>query len=305
MKRIAVTGATGAIGSALISECIKNNVEVYVLLRKNSLRRSNIPESGLVHVIECNLDELDDLPLGDMPPCDVFYHMGWAATIGSGRDDMRLQIQNIDYTMAAVHLAARLGCGTFVGAGSQAEYGRCEGKLSENTPTAPENGYGIAKLCAGRMAKIECERLGLRFVWARILSVYGPYDNENTMVMSTINKLLRGESASFTKGEQMWDYLYSGDAARALMLLGKTAMADGVYCLGSGSVKPLAEYIEDIKDAAGSDAKLCMGDIPYSKKQVMYLCADISKLQRDTGFVPETSFEDGIRETVEWAKKRL
>ena len=41
----------------------------------------------------------------------------------------------------------------------------------------------------------------------RILSIYGPYDGDKTMVMSTIGKLLKGESPSCTKGEQMWDFL--------------------------------------------------------------------------------------------------
>ena len=41
----------------------------------------------------------------------------------------------------------------------------------------------------------------------------------------------------------------------------------------------------------------------YTENQVMHLCADITSLQEDTGFEPETSFEDGIRQTVNWYKK--
>ena len=53
---------------------------------------------------------------------------------------------------------AKLGCYKFIGAGSQAEYGRVEGKLTALTLTFPENGYGIAKLCAGQMSRILCEQ---------------------------------------------------------------------------------------------------------------------------------------------------
>lgn len=79
--------------------------------------------------------------------------------------------------------------------------------------------------------------------WVRILSVYGPNDNAGSMVMSTVRKLKNGETPQFTKGEQKWDYLYSGDAARAFRLLAEKGQSGKVYVLGSGNVKPLSEYI--------------------------------------------------------------
>ena len=48
-----------------------------------------------------------------------------------------------------------------------------------------------------------------------------------------------------------------------------------------------------------------LGAIPYPDKQVMYLCADTAPLQQDTGFVPGTPFEEGIRQTIAWAKEVL
>ena len=74
----------------------------------------------------------------------------------------------------------------------------------------------------------------------------------------------------------------------------------GVYCLGSGTAKPLREYIESLRDCIDPDAELGFGDIPYGEAQVMYLCADTSELEADTGFVPATTFEDGIKATVQW-----
>ena len=44
--------------------------------------------------------------------------------------------------------------------------------------------------------------------------------------------------------------------------------------------------------------------MPYAEKQIMYLCADISGLTLDTGFVPSTDFEDGIKKTVDWVKQK-
>lgn len=304
MRRIVLTGPTGSIGIALIQRCIKENVEVYAICRRSSRRIGNIPKDPKVHIVECNLDEMKTFDIMNIPKCDVFYHLGWDATIGDGRNDMNLQIRNIQYTLDAVELADRLGCEVFVGAGSQAEYGRFEGKLNGSIPTFPENGYGIAKLCAGQMSRIECGKRQMRHIWTRILSVYGPYDSDKTMIVTTIKKLLDGETPSLTKGEQKWDYLYSADAAKALYLLGEKGIDGKVYCIGSGQARPLVEYIQILRNKINPNAKLGIGDVPYGKNQVMYLCADTSELIEDTGFVPEVSFEEGIESTIEWMKMR-
>jgi len=302
MKRIVLTGPTGTVGIALIQYCIKQDVEVYAFCRKHSKRAERIPKHELVHVISCDLDELSAFDVKSIPACDVFYHFGWAATIGDKRNDMTLQLDNVRYTIDAVRLAYRLGCETFIGAGSQAEYGRYEGNLNATVPTFPENGYGIAKLCAGQMSRIECQKYGICHIWTRILSVYGPYDSDKTMITMTIAKLLKGEIPLLTKGEQKWDYLYSEDAARAMFLLGEKGQDSQIYCLGSGQVRELKYYITTIRDYIDSSAKLGFGDIPYGEKQVMYLCADIKDLTRDTGFQPEIKFEDGIKKTIEWMR---
>ncbi|MDY2912082.1 MAG: NAD-dependent epimerase/dehydratase family protein, partial [Agathobacter sp.] len=264
MKKIVMTGPTGAIGVALIEQCINENIEVYALCRKDSRRISNIPQSPLVHIIFCDLQEMSEFNDDQIKGADVFYHFGWAATIGAGRNDMPLQIQNIQYTIDAVHLAKRLGCSVFVGAGSQAEYGRVEGKLNAEVPTFPENGYGMAKLCAGQMSRVECEKLGLKHIWTRILSIYGPYDGDATMITSTIKKLLNGQIPELTKGEQMWDYMYSKDVAKAFVALGDRGVHGKIYCLGSGQVRPLKEYIEILRDKIDVRAKLGFGEIPYA-----------------------------------------
>ena len=297
-----MTGPTGTIGAALIRHCIQESVEVYALIRRHSRKRDRIPEHEAVHVIEWDLEELDGLDVAAFPPCDVFYHLGWTGTTGDARNDMRLQLDNVRYTLDAVAAASRLGCGAFIGAGSQAEYGRVEGCLRASTPVFPENGYGMAKLCAGQMSRRECGRLGIRHIWTRILSVYGPYDSECSMVMSSIRKILAGETPLFTKGEQMWDYLYCADAARALFLLGESGKDKKIYCIGSGAADRLANYIRIIGEQADPQVPLGIGRVPYGENQIMYLCADIRQLQEDTGFQPRVGFEEGIRNTVEWVK---
>lgn len=295
MKRAIITGATGAIGTALINEFIKNNIEVLVFLREGSGRNAKIPDCNLVTKMYCNLDKLHTVENVTGKEYDVFYHFAWMGTTGEARNDMYLQNLNVKYALDAVNVAQRFGCKTFVGAGSQAEYGRVEGVLKPDTPAFPETGYGIAKLCAGQMTKELASQLEIKHIWVRVLSVYGPNDTENSMVMSTINKLKNNIVPQFTKGEQMWDYLYSQDAAKAFYLLGEKGIGGKTYVLGSGNARPLNEYIKIIRDEINPDCEIALGAIPYAEKQVMHLEADISELKKDVGFEPCVRFSEGIK----------
>lgn len=303
MKKAIVTGATGAVGTALVNKLISENVEILVLARKEG-RLDKIPKNPLVKIAYCALDEMADFQNTDNEKYDVFFHLAWAGPYGKDRNDMFLQANNIKNELDAVKLAHRFGCDTFVGAGSQAENGRLPNgtKVAPDSPENPDNGYGIAKLASGKMSRILCNQLGIRHNWCRILSAYGPGDGSHTMVMSTVIKFLNGEDCDFTKGEQQWDFLYNGDIAEAFYLVAEKGKPNAVYTLGSGKTKSLKEYITTIRDIAAPDAKCNFGAVKYFPNQVMYLCADITDLQRDTGFEPSVDFETGIRNTVEWYK---
>ena len=77
--------------------------------------------------------------------------------------------------------------------------------------------------------------------------------------------------------------------------MGEAGKDGAVYPLGSGQVRPLAEYIQAIRTCVAPEAELRLGAIPYAPGQVMYLKADITQLTADTGFEPEISFEEGIQ----------
>ena len=145
MEKAVITGPTGAIGVALINELVQHNIKVYAVCRPESKRLANIPKNPLVTVIACDLDQLGNLSDIINESCDVFYHFGWDGTFGDSRNNMQGQLKNVQYTLDAVEAASRLGCRKFVGAGSQAEYGRVEGKLNSSTPAFPENGTYMDK----------------------------------------------------------------------------------------------------------------------------------------------------------------
>ena len=303
--RVVITGPTGAIGHALIEQCIKNGDEVLAICRKGSSRIATLPQDSKVSVLELSLSDYEKyIKEADAPdvPCDVFYHFAWESTTGASRNDTDSQSRNIRYALSSVKLAHFFECKTFIGAGSQAEYGRVEGSLKPDTPTFPENGYGIAKLCAGQLTRILCSQLGIKHIWTRILSVYGPYDGEGSMVISSLRKMIRGEEVSFTKGEQEWDYLYSADAANAMYLIAQKGIGDKIYVIGSGKTRKLMDYIYVMDKKVNPPVHPVLGAVPYADKQVMYLCADIDELTKDTGFVPTVEFEEGIEKTIQYVR---
>ena len=310
-RRVIITGATGVVGMALVNKCIETGIEAVLLVNPDSRRLDRIPDDPHIRVIRCGLEDLagadaEVLELNGIAPgqyADVMFHLAWGGTFGDARNDKPLQDKNEMYAIDAVRLAARLGCFVFVGAGSQAEYGRVSGALAADTPCDPENEYGRAKLRASASTRKLCHELGMRHVWPRILSIYGPYDGDKTMVMSLIAQLLAGQKPGLTKGEQIWDYLYADDVADAFMLLAQKGKDGGIYPIGSGDPRPLREYIEIIRDAIDPALPLGFGEVPYSDKQVMYLCADISKLCEDTGFIPKVGFEEGIRRTITFVRQ--
>lgn len=304
LKKVVLTGPTGSVGISLIEEMVKNKVYVTAICREHSTGIRDIPKSEYVNIVECNLDNLKSL-IGQLPSdYDAFYHFGWDGTYGNTRMDLRLQTNNVLYSLDAVELAKDLGCKVFIGSGSQSEFGHIEGVLHPDSPCNPDNGYGVGKLMAGQMTRLKCQQFGLRHEWVRIVSMYGPHDRPFTMVVGSIMKMLRGERVQFTKGDQIWDYIYNKDAARAFRLVAQSGKDGAIYLFGTGKPRRLAEYIRMIRDAVDPSLEIGLGELDYYPNQVMHLEADISNLTADTGFVPQYSFEEGIRETVDWVKNK-
>lgn len=299
MNKVVITGATGMIGLAVIHECISHGTLILAIVRPNSININRIPRSPQVSILECEMDgylNCNVSQYGD--DWDVFFHFAWNSIDSADRDNVDLQNLNIQYTLSAVRLAKQLGCRMFVGAGSQAEYGTYRtGRIKADTPANPIDAYGIAKLAAGKFTSILVQQVEMISVWVRIFSVYGPYDRSTSLIHSTIDKLIKNEVPKFTKATQLWDYLYSADAGRAFYLIGEKCKETQVYCLGSGQSRPLFEYIEIMHKMINPTMKLGIGQLPY-KGLPINIEADIGKLTEDVGFIPVTTFEDGIKQML-------
>ncbi len=306
MKKAVVTGPTGVIGTALTEKLALSGTEVFAVCRPDSKRINTITDHPGVHIVKCDLNDLSSLSAKIGCSCDAFFHLAWEGTLDpNNRFDMYLQNRNIKYSLDAVKAAKELGCGVFVGAGSQAEYGVKTGAMKPDTFPEPISGYGMAKLCAGQMTRYMCRQYGIRHIWPRILSIYGIGDGKQTLISSAIIKMLSGERFSMTAGEQIWDYLYSGDAADALIAMAKKGRDGAVYVLGSGKTMKLREYVTVIRDLIDPRLEIGFGDIPYNKDQVMHMEADNRSLIEDTGWTPETCFRDGVETVIHKIKESL
>lgn len=297
---VIITGCTGEIGNALVRLLLERGSTVFALCRPGSHRLRYLPESDRLHILEVDVFRLCEVADQIDQPCDAFFHFAWQGSYGDGRNDPYAQTLNISASLDAVKLASKLGCKVFVGAGSQAQYGDTDETLTEMTPMRPKTYYGVAKLCAETMTRQLCSQMGIRHVWARVCSVYGPCDGPHTLITYLMRMLLQGEEAILTHCAQTWDFLFAEDAANAFLALAEKGIDGCAYCLANGKSRALREYIEEFQEATAGNARVRIGGKAYGTGQRMHFCADISKLTRDTNFIPLVSFREGIARTYEW-----
>jgi len=294
-KKLLITGCSGAVGRAIAELALEEGWSVTGLLHKGSSRNEALSRLAGFQVIEADLSDYAELTAEDIGHADAVIHLAWSGTTGEARNDAALQLKNVEYTLEAIRLAKRIGAGVFVGAGSQAEYGVKNEPLTPFLSVNPETGYGIAKYTAGRLGAMLAENLGIRFNWIRLLSVYGPDDRPGSLISYVIRTFSEGKSPSLTPCTQVWDYLYSRDAAAAFLSCVEKGKNGKTYVIGSGEKRTLKDYVEEIRYMIAPDTEPGFGEKAFYPGQPHYLVADSSAITRDTGWVPKVNFRDGIR----------
>lgn len=303
MKTILVTGATSFIGVHIIKEYLKNNYKVIAVVRPNSKNINRLPQNYNLKVIENNMEDIEEI-IEKIPDkkVDIFYHLAWEGARSPYRDDAGLQNENYEYAIKAMNTAINLECKVFIGSGSQAEYGKCIGKINEDYPTNPTTEYGKAKLKAYETLKGIANKNDIKFIWTRIFSVYGIYDYEGTLVMSALHKMKRNESMLLTECIQNWDFIYVEDAARIMYLLASTDCNDGVYNIASGKSRKLKDFVIDMKNICNSKSELQFGAVPYNSEGVVSFEPDVDKLKENLGYSCKVSFNEGIQKILEFIR---
>lgn len=295
MKNVIVTGATSFIGIALLKLLYKRNIAVTAIIRPNSSRKGLL-KSQLIdcEIVECELDKIASVELSKTE-YDAIFHIGWSSDFENSRYNLNGQLKNVEYCKNVIELGKRYNCKKILSVGSQAECGLVDKPISSLTNSNPQTAYAEAKC----IAFDECRKLsateGIQLYWPRLLSAYGPYDRNSTMIMACINACKNKEIMSLTPAEQIWDYVYIDKVAEALLAIIEKGKAEKKYSIASGIGRPLKEYISIVSDVMEFPQLLSgIGMKDYVANQVMYLVGDVRELYEDTGVIMQYDFKNGI-----------
>ena len=305
MKKAIITGANGFIGNWIVRELVENNVQVYAIVKNKNSNIDNLKGLSNVNIVYCDLIEISRLCelINDLH-FDVFYHMAWIGSSGALRGDYNIQLDNAKYSCEAIEVAAKLKCKKFIFASSLMEY---EAHELMKTNKSPSQGciYNAGKIAANYMCKSLASKLNIEYISGIISNAYGPYETSPRLINTTIRKILKDEETEFTAGEQLYDFIYVKDVAKAFYMLGIDGINNKNYYIGNIKQRKLKEFLLEINDIMGSSKDLGLGKIPFSGVSLTFNEFDTTALSKDTGFKPEYSFEMGIKETINWIRGEI
>lgn len=304
MKKVIVTGATGFVGGWLVKELVSMGVKVIAVVRSEESDITALQQYDNVRIVVCPLEEITTIPLLILDnDIDVFYHFAWAGTSGMDRANIKLQLSNIKATCDAVKAASEIGCMKFVNAGSIMEYEAVQYIPADGTKPALSNIYSTAKQTADFMAKTLAVSLKLSYVNAIISNIYGTGEKSARFINTTIRNFLSKGKTKFTHGEQLYDFIYASDAARAFYLVGESGKSYTSYYIGNPIPYPLKDFITRMRNIVDENIELNFGEMPFQGALLKYTEFDTTKMHKEFGFEIEVTFEQGIEKTVEWIQR--
>lgn len=303
MKAI-VIGANGFIGRWLVQELLNNNYDLTIVVRQ-AKDLNTLSYFNKCTIIEKDANNLDVNDFDTSKNYDIFYNLAWEGVAPELKNDLDLQLSNIRTSIKMIELCNKLRCGLFISTGTVAEYALTTDVMDLNSKQSPNDMYGAAKVSAHYFLNVRARQLKQPFIWCVVPSTYGEGRKTNNILTYTINELLKEKKPLYGNLNQMWDFLYISDVARALRLIGEKGHSGKVYGIGSGEFRQLKDYIITIRDIINPDLPLGIGEIPEYSERTFSSCVNIYDLIKDTGFKPIVSFEDGIRKTIDYYKKMM
>ncbi|MDO9629240.1 MAG: NAD-dependent epimerase/dehydratase family protein [Acholeplasmataceae bacterium] len=295
MKKAILTGATGFIGSYLIQELTKNNVDIYAVVMENDPNVSKLPSD--VHITYCNLENLINLDqLIKERDFDCFYHLAWAGTAGPSRANYELQLQNIKYTCDAALVSKKLNAKKFLTTGTITE-NIAQNQFHSNAKS--ENLiYGIAKMTTRHILDVLCNKHQISYLWAQLSNIYGGNNTSGNIISYTLSELSSGRKPQYSKALQPYDLMYVEDVTRALYLLGFNNTLGTFYFIGSGKPRILREYLLSIKDIFGHGAEIGLGEKPEDGAVYEWKWFDTKALETEMGFKVSKEFEENMSHII-------
>lgn len=318
---VAVTGAGGSLGTALVCRLARNGHPVRALVRSEE-DALGMRELGATPVVGDLRDsgKLEELVRG----CEVVFHL--AAWMGSPFDGELAFSVNVGGTEDVVRAAAGEGVQRVVLASSIAVYGPVrDGRITEESPYwGVGDLYGDTKIEAEKAAKLEARKTGIELVIMRPTMIYGP--DSPSWTKAPFAAISRGFPAVIGDGEDFADPVYVEDVARAFKLAAKVPEAAGeAFNVGAGP-QTWNEFLGHYARMTGRPLCRMPAPLAHSGARVAERAGRLSggrprlvaemagsmtsravypneKARRLLGFEPEVSLEEGMDRTEEWLRR--
>ena len=211
---------------------------------------------------------------------------------------------NVLGTQTLLDAAKGYGVKRFVHISTDEVYGSLgpEGRFVETTPLDPTSPYSASKASSDLMALAFFKTHGLDVVVTRCTNNYGPYQFPEKLIPLFITNALQDECLPlYGDGMNVRSWIYVTDHCEGLLLVAEHGRAGEVYNIGGAeeAERPNREVTRTILGILGKPETLIrkVADRPAHDRRY---AVDYSKIHKELGWFPRTSFEDGIRKTVDW-----
>lgn len=331
--KILVTGGAGFIGSALIRHIIRNTRDTVVNLDKltyagnlESLAEVSDSERYAFEKVDiCDRVEVERI-FGKHQP-DAIMHLAAESHVDRSIDGPAEFIEtNIVGTYILLEVTrqywqgldeTRKGTFRFHHISTDEVYGDLEDPtefFTENTPYAPSSPYSASKASSDHLVRAWCRTYGLPILITNCSNNYGPYHFPEKLIPLMILNALEGKHLPvYGKGNQVRDWLYVEDHARALYKVVTKGKVGETYNIGGHNERQNIEVVHTLcklLDEFRPNSPYYPHDSLITHVQDrpghdLRYAIDASKIQHELGWAPEETFESGIRKTVEWYLSHL
>ena len=304
-----VTGGAGFIGSHLVRALLQRGHAVRVLDDLSTGNRDNI-ENLPVEFIEGDIRDADQVQ-ATVQGMDYVFHLAALASVGrSLRDPLATHAVNETGTLTVLDASLKSRVKRVVYAASSSAYGNVQAlPKREDAKPAPASPYAVSKLTGEHYCHVYWEAFGLETACVRYFNVFGPRQDPKSeyaaVIPRFIDAALKGEApVIYGDGSQSRDFTYVANAVEATIAAATSSEAAGeVINVACGERRSLLDLVDTLEELVANRIRPAFeaaraGDVKHSQ-------AAIDKAQKLLGYTPLVSFKEGLKETVDWYRKRL